>query len=140
MIYTPTTENPAVADVTSGISMRTRTEGSVRGVEREEIKIGDSYVFYSSWAGFAPKPGEAGQQQAMYTGQSVRVIERMDWDAETAWGQADGLERGVLVEAEDGHRFPAYLGELDGWYRDTLQFAASVEWFEAQGAQRRLGY
>lgn len=91
------------------------------------VEVGETHTFYASYEGFATDE----VLRYRYSGQAVTVVDRChDWDAEQDWGKADGLERGVIVEAADGARLVVYEGELNNWYRDTQQYCGTRELFE----------
>lgn len=82
-----------------------------RSIEREPVKIGNRYTFYSTMAG--KTSGDVYPRR--YTGQEVEVVERTTEVDE----ESSGL---FLVRADDGVEFDAYPDELDGFIYDTGQF------------------
>jgi hypothetical protein len=91
-----------------------------RRVKREPVKVGEWYEFYSTLYG----EDGYGVECRLYTGQEVKVVADNSDDIDSEIG-----ERLFEVEADDGTRFSAWEGELDGFNFDCNQFySPEGEW------------
>ena len=95
---------------------------AARRVKRLSPKVGASYPFYSTLVGV----DNAGILVRKYSGQNVRVVgaePKAEYQKRLAdFGEEGKPEPLFEVQAEDGVKFWAWEGELDGYYFDTGQW------------------
>ena len=91
--------------------------GRERRISRPAIRIGATYIFYST--------AVTNADCVLHSEQQVTVT--------TAIPRAEkGDELTFTVRALDGHEFTAFEGELDGFFRDTGQYVGSPWFLPAQ--------